>query len=101
VAKPKISAPKKVDIAEAAAQVEMPRIKWKIIGTVLLGFLVLWVTSLMMMPAVGYWGVGVVAVLTIAAAGLGIYVWRMTQKQREILDIMRGASGEEGRRDAI
>ena len=53
MAKPKISAPKKVDIAEAAAQVEMPRIKWKIIGTVLLGFLVLWVTSLMMMPAVG------------------------------------------------
>jgi hypothetical protein len=101
VAKPKISAPKKVDIAEAAAQVEMPRIKWKIIGTVLLGFLVLWVTSLMMMPTVGYWGVGVVAVLTIAALGLGIYVWRMTQKQREILDIMRGASGEGGRREAI
>ena len=101
MAKPKISAPKKVDIAEAASQVEMPRIKWKIIGTVLLGFLVLWITSLMMMPAVGYWGVGVVAVLTIAAAGLGIYVWRMTQKQREILDIMRGASGEGGRRDAI
>jgi hypothetical protein len=101
VAKPKISAPKKVDIAEAAAQVEMPRIKWKIIGTVLLGFLVLWVTSLMMMPTVGYWGVGVVAVLTVAAIGLGIYVWRMTQKQREILDIMRGASGESGRREAI
>lgn len=101
MAKPKISAPKKVDIAEAAAQVEMPRIKWKIIGTVLVGFLVLWVTSLMMMPAVGYWGVGVVAVLTVAAIGLGIYVWRMTQKQREILDIMRGASGEGGRREAI
>jgi len=101
VAKPKISPPKKVDIAEAASQVELPRIKWKIIGTVGLGFLVLWITSLMMMPAVGYWGVGVVAVLTVAALGLGLYVWRMTQKQREILDIMRGAQGEGGRRDAI
>jgi tetratricopeptide (TPR) repeat protein len=101
VAKPKISPPKKVDIAEAASQVELPRIKWKIIGTIALGFVVLWVTSLMMMPAVGYWGVGVVAVLTIAALGLALYVWRMTQKQREILDIMRGAQGEGGRREAI
>jgi tetratricopeptide (TPR) repeat protein len=101
VAKPKISAPKKVDIAEAASQIETPRIKWKIVGTVVAGFLVLWVTALMMMPAIGYWGVGVVAALTLTALGLAFYVWRMTSKQREILDIMRGASGEGGRREAI
>jgi hypothetical protein len=79
VAKPKISAPKKVDIAEAAAQVEMPRIKWKILGTISLGFAVLWITSLMMLPTIGYWGIGVVGTLSLAAIGLGIYVWRMTQ----------------------
>ena len=101
MAKPKISAPKKVDIAEAASQVEMPRIKWKMVATVLGGFLVLWITALMMMPAVGYWGIGVVGALTLAALGLALYVWRLTRKQREILDIMRGAQGDEGRRGAI
>ena len=101
MAKPKISAPKRVDIAEAASQVETPRIKWKIVGTVIAGFLVLWITALMMMPAIGYWGVGVVAALTLAALGLAGYVWRLTHKQREILDIMRGATGEGGRREAI
>jgi tetratricopeptide (TPR) repeat protein len=101
VAKPKITAPKKVDIAEAAARVELPRIKWKILGTVLLGFGVLWITALMMMPSIGYWGVGAVAALTLAALGLALYVWRITHKQREILEIMRGAQGEGGRKDAI
>ncbi|MET0342832.1 MAG: hypothetical protein ABW252_17635 [Polyangiales bacterium] len=101
MAKPKISAPKKVDIAEAAAQVEMPRIKWKMVTTVVGIFLVLWVTALMMMPAIGYWGVGVVGLLTVAAIGLALYVWRLTRKQREILDIMRGAQGDSGRKEAI
>lgn len=101
MAKPKITAPKKVDIAQAAAQVEMPRIKWKIIGTVLLAFGVLWITALMMMPSFGYWGVGVVGALTLAALGLGIYVWRLTSKQREILEIMRAAQGEGGREAAL
>jgi len=101
VAKPKITPPKKVDIAQAASQVETPRIKWKIVGTVLLGFAVLWITALMMMPTIGYWGVGVVGVLTAAALGLALYVWRLTQKQREILDIMKGAQGAEGVRGAI
>jgi hypothetical protein len=101
VAKPKIQPPKKVDIAEAASQIEMPRIKWKIVGTVLLGFAVLWITSLMMMPTFGYWGIGVVAVLTLAALGLALYVWRLTRKQSEILEIMRGAQGAGGRQQAI
>jgi hypothetical protein len=101
VAKPKISPPKKVDVAQAAAQVEIPGIKWKVVGTVLGGFALLWVTALMMMPSFGYWGIGVVGALTLAALGLGLYVWRLTYKQREILDIMRGAQGDAGRREAI
>ena len=36
-----------------------------------------------------------------AALGLAFYVWRLTRKQREILDIMRAAQGEGGRREAI
>ena len=101
MAKPKLAPPKKVDVAQAAAQVELPGIKWKVVGAILGAFAVLWITALMMTPAIGYWGVGVVAVLTAAAIGLALYVWRMTRKQREILDIMKGATGEAGRREAI
>ncbi len=101
MAKPKISPPKKVDIAEAAAQVEMPGIKWKVVGAIAGGFVILWITAAMMIPAVGYWGLGAVGVLTLAALGLGLYVFRLTRKQREILDIMKGAQGDQGRREAI
>jgi tetratricopeptide (TPR) repeat protein len=101
VAKPKISPPKKIDIAEAASQVETPRIKWKIVGTVLAGFLVLWITAAMMYPVISYWGLVVVGILTVAALGLAFYVWRLTSKQKDILDIMRAAQGEGGRKEAI
>jgi tetratricopeptide (TPR) repeat protein len=101
VAKPKIAPSKKVDIAEAASQVEMPRVKWKVVGAIALGLVMLWLTSVMMIPSIGYWGVGLMAALTAGVLGLGIYVLRMTRKQSEILDIMRGAQGEEGRKQAI
>ena len=101
VAKPKIAPPKKVDIASAASQVDMPRMKWGVLATVLVAFALLWLTALMMMPSIGYWGVGVLGVLTLAALGFGLYVWRITAKQKEILNIMRGAQGDEGRRAAI
>jgi hypothetical protein len=101
VAKPKISPPKKVDIAEAASQVEVPRIKWKMLGGIAAGFAILWVTAAMMTPSIGYWGLYVMGVLTLLAIGLGGYVWRMMAKQREILDIMKGAQGVEGRREAM
>jgi hypothetical protein len=101
VAKPKISPPKKIDVAEAAAQLEVPGIKWKMVGAIAGGFAILWVTALMMTSAVGYWGVGVMGVLTLAALGLGLYAYRMMSKQKEILDIMKGAQGVEGRREAI
>jgi tetratricopeptide (TPR) repeat protein len=101
VAKPKINPPKKIDIAEAASQVETPRIKWKIVGTVVAAFLVLWITAAMMYPAISYWGFVVVGILTVAALGLAFYIWRLTSKQKDILDIMRAAQGEGGRKEAI
>lgn len=101
MAKPKISPPKKLDVADAVSQVEVPRIKWKVVGAVVGAFAILWVTALMMTPSIGYWGVGAMGVLTAAALGLGIYVWRMTRKQAEILDIMKAAQGAEGRAQAL
>jgi hypothetical protein len=101
VAKPKITPPKKVDVAAAASQVDLPGIKWKVVGAIAGGFVVLWVLALMMTPSIGYWGVGAVGVLTLTAIGLGLYVYRMMSKQREILDIMKGAGDDAGRRAAI
>lgn len=101
MAKPKIAPPKKIDVAQAASQVDMPGIKWKVIGAIAVGFVALWVVALMMTQSIGYWGVGVVGALTLAALGFGIYVLRLTRKQREILDIMKGATDEEGRRAAL
>jgi hypothetical protein len=101
VAKPRLTPPKKVDVAAAASQVDLPGIKWKIIGAIAGGFAVLWVLALMMTPSIGYWGVGVVGALTLAALGLGGYVYRMMSKQREILDIMKGAGDDQGRKVAL
>ncbi|HEX6241963.1 MAG TPA: hypothetical protein VFZ61_13735 [Polyangiales bacterium] len=101
MAKPKIAPPKKVDVAQAASQVELPGIKWKVVGTIVAGFAALWVVALMATQSVGYWGVGIVGGLTLGALGVGLYVWRMIGKQREILDLMKGAGDEEGRRRAI
>ena len=101
MAKPKIQPPKQVDIAEAVSQAEVPQVKWKVIGLILVGFALLWVTALMTVPAAGYWVVGIVSVLTVAAAGFGIYIWRMTSRQKQILDIMKGATDGAGRAAAI
>ena len=101
MAKPKITPSKKVDVADAAAQLEVPGIKWKMVGAIAGGFVILWLTALMTVPAIGYWGVGAVGVLTLVALGFAVYIFRITRKQREILDIMKSATGEEGRRAAL
>lgn len=101
MAKPKIAPPKKVDVAHAASQVELPGIKWKVVGTIAGGFAALWVVALMATQSIGYWGVGIVGGLTVGVIGVGLYVWRMISKQREILDIMKGAGDEEGRKLAL
>jgi hypothetical protein len=87
--------------ADALAGVETPRMKWKVIaqiGAILVG---LWVTAGVAVPFIGFWGIGVVGVLTLAALGFGIYIWRLTSRSRAIVDIMKGATDDEGRRHAI
>lgn len=89
------------DPAEALAQIETPQIKWQVIAQIVGAFAVLWVTAFMAKPWLGFWGVGVIGVLTLAALGFGVYLWRMTSRQRAILDIMKSATDPEGRRRAI
>lgn len=89
------------DLGEALANQEVPRMKWKAILQIAAAAAVLWVTAFIMVPFIGYWGVGVVGVLTTVGIGFGIYVWRMTSRSRAILDIMKGATDEAGRQRAL
>jgi hypothetical protein len=100
VAKPK-RARLSTDLSEAIARQETPKIKAKPVLQILAGLAVLWVTGFITVPFIGYWGVGVVGVLTLVAAGFGIYIWRMTSRSRAILDIMKGATDEPGRQRAL
>jgi hypothetical protein len=89
------------DLSEALAGQETPSVKWKVVAQIAAAFAVLWVTAFITVPFIGYWGVGVVGVLTLVAIGFGIYVFRMTRKSAAILDIMKGATDEAGRARAL
>jgi hypothetical protein len=89
------------DPAEALAQIETPQIKWTLIAQIAGGLAVLWVTAFMAVPWVSYFGVGVVGLITLAAIGFGIYIWRLTARQRTILNIMKSATDDEGRKRAL
>jgi hypothetical protein len=101
VANPKKRSFAPKDPAEALAQIETPQIKWKVIAQIGGAFAVLWVTAVMAMQWVGYAGLIVMGVLTAAAIGFGLYLWRMTARQRAILEIMKSATDPEGRKRAI
>ena len=89
------------DLAAALAEQETPAIKWKAILQIAGAIAVLWVTAFILVPFVSYWGVGIVAVLTLVALGFGVYVWRLTTRSRAIIDIMKSAVDEQGRQRAI
>jgi hypothetical protein len=89
------------DPQELLGEMDQPRIRWKIVAQIGVAFLVLWVTAFMVTPYVDYWGVGIVAVLTLVAAGFGFYVWRLTKRSRAIVDILAGATDDAGRKAAL
>ncbi|NLE49059.1 MAG: urea transporter [Sandaracinaceae bacterium] len=99
MAKPKRS--DALDPAKAMEQIETPRMNWKVIAQIAVGFLVLWVLAAMAQPYIGIWGYVVVGVLTAAALGLGIYVFRMTRKSAALIEILREAKDPESRKLAL
>jgi hypothetical protein len=101
MAKRKKTSSARPDPAEAIAAMETPQVKWKAMLQIGGAFAVLWVTAFIVVPWAGYWVVGIVAVLQAIALGFGVYIWRLTSKQRAIVDIMKGATDEEGRQRAI
>lgn len=90
-----------VDPAQALAEMETPQLKWKVLLQIAGAFAVLWVSAFIVVPWAGYWVVGLVGVLQAAAIGFGIYVWRLTRRQRAIVELMKGATDEGGRQRAI
>ncbi len=98
--------PKPKSAAQGVAELERPAIKWRTIGLIAGGFVVLWITAFMIQgysqgSPYGWIPVGVVGALTIAAIVFGVYVWRLTQKSRGIVDILAQATDEAGRKRAI
>ena len=93
--------PSRIDPNKALEELERPRMKWKVLAQIGGAFAVLWVTAFMSTTWIGWWGVGVVGVLTLVAAGFGVYVWRMMRKSQQVVDILKTATDAEGRKAAI
>ncbi len=101
MAKPKkLPLPSESAQRPSAASFETPQIKWNIIAQIAAVVVVVWIFSFMLVPYVGYWGVGVVAVLTIVLIGFGIYVWNLMRRQTALADILRQATTDEAGRKA-
>lgn len=101
--KPKIpdAQARQAEMGDALSKLEKPKTPWKILIQIAIGFAVLWVVAGMLMPYIGYWGVGVAGVLTLIALGFGFYIWRLTRKSSDIMDILKTATDAEGRDAAI
>lgn len=93
--------PQRPDPNASLAELELPKANWKVIAQIAAGFAVVWVLAVMAKPLVGWWGIGIAAVLTLAAVGFGIYLWRMTTKSSSIVGILKGATSAEGRKAAL
>ncbi len=95
------SQPGKLDPGEAISQIEQPSMNWGVIGLFAVALIVIWVIAGMLMPSIGYWGVGTAAVLTVIALGFFLYVLRLSRKSADIARILRTATDKEGREAAL
>lgn len=87
--------------AQSLAQLETPQIKWKTILQIVAALAVVWITSLILIPYLGFWILGFAGLITMILAGFGIYILMLTRRSRAVIDIMKGATDEVGRKEAI
>ena len=99
--KKKTKLPERADPAEALEGLERPTMNWKVLGQIAVGIGVIWLIAGLVSPYIGIWGYVVAGVITAIAAGIGIYVWRLMRKSSAIVDILKGATDEEGRAAAV
>jgi len=103
VAKPKkLPLPGESAQKPSASSFETPQIKWNVIAQIAAVVVVVWIFAFLLVPYVGYWGVGVVGVLTVALLGFGVYVYNLTRRQGALAEILKQATTDEaGRKAAI
>lgn len=89
------------DPSEALQELEAPKLNWKILAQIGVAVAVVWVIAGMLSSWIGIWGFVVAGVLTAVVLGFGLYVWRLMRKSSAIVDILKSAQGEEGRKAAI
>ncbi|MCC7538454.1 MAG: hypothetical protein IT379_19675 [Deltaproteobacteria bacterium] len=82
-------------------QVEAPGIKWKVVAQIGLGFAIVWVTVIVAYPVTGWWGIGGAGLLTAAALGFGVWLFRMSRKAQGVASILQQATDEAGRKQAL
>lgn len=93
--------PTRRDPNEALQALESPAVRWKVILQIGAVFVAMWAVAVGLIGYVGYWGVGLMGVLTLVAAGFGLYIWRLTRKSKGIVDILKTATDAEGRKVAL
>jgi hypothetical protein len=93
--------PERPDPAAALAKLERPQVRWKIIAQIVLGFAVVWALAIGLMPWLGIWGVVGASVLSAVAIGFGIWILRLMRKSAGIVDILKTATDEAGRKAAL
>lgn len=99
--KQKPAMPETPDMGDALEGLERPSMNWKIVWQVAAGLAVIWLIAGIAQPYLGIWGFVGAGVLTAVAAGFGIYLYRLTKKSADIVDILKGATDAEGRAQAI
>lgn len=100
MAKPK-KLPPPSDASKQLGGVETPPFPWRIYGGMVAAVAAGWVFAVLLVPYVSYWGLVVMGALTAAVGGLFFYAWNLYQKQTRLLSILRGATDEEGRKNAL
>ncbi len=93
--------PGRKDPSAALQELEAPKLNWKILAQIGVAVAVLWVIAGMLSTWIGIWGFVVAGVLTAVVIGFAVYVWRLMRKSSAIVDILKTAQGEEGRKAAI
>ncbi len=102
MAKPKkLKAPTAEAGQKQLADIETPGVKWNIVLQIGAALVALWVFAFLLVPYVGYWGVGAVGVLTALAAGFGVYLYTLTQRSRRVVEILKSATDDASRKAAI
>jgi hypothetical protein len=93
--------PQRPDPAAALEKLEAPKVRWKIVAQVVLGFAVVWALAIGLMPWIGIWGIVGAGVLSAVAIGFGLWLLRLMRKSSGIVDILKSATDEAGKKAAL